>query len=153
MRASAALDGLTTQTQATLDQLRELARGIFPQLLADRGLVPALEAQMRKGEAHVPIDADSRLAAARYDPGIEAAVYFALVEALRRATSSTIIRLVADGDELRFSVDGLANAFHGDMQESQDRIAAAGGSLDVDSRLGGGTTVRGRVPMSAVVGS
>jgi len=42
------LDRLTTQTQGTLDQLRDLARGIFPPLLADRGLVPALEAHVRK---------------------------------------------------------------------------------------------------------
>src|SRR5206468_11348115 len=72
-RASEALDRLTTQTQGTLDQLRDLARGIFPPLLADRGLVPALEAHVRKGEARVHIDAVAGLAASRFDPSIEAA--------------------------------------------------------------------------------
>ena len=143
VRASAALDGMTAQTQATLDRLRELARGIFPPLLADRGLVPALEAQVRKGEAHIPIDADSHLATARYDPGVEAAVYFACVEALRRATTSTVIRLVDDSKELRFSVDGLANAMNGEMQDSQDRIAAVGGALEI-----GDVAVSGRIPLS-----
>ena len=146
VRASTTLDGLTTQTQATLDQLRELARGIFPPLLADRGLVPALAAHVRKGEAHVAIDADARLAGARYDPGIESAIYFACVEALRGGRSSTVIRLVDDGDQLRFSVDGLAAVVDGEMQASQDRIAAVGGTLEI-----GEAAVSGRIPLTSVI--
>ena len=147
-RASEALNGLTTQTQGTLDQLRDLARGIFPPLLADRGLVPALEAHVRKGKVHVSIDALASLAATRYDPGVEAAVYFACVEALRRATTSTVIRLVDDGGELRFSVDGLANAIHDDLQASQDRIAAVGGTLEIrEGAVSGGIRlIREMVP-------
>ena len=142
-RASEALDRLTTQTQGTLDQLRDLARGIFPPLLADRGLVPALEAHVRKGKVHVSIDALASLAATRYDPGVEAAVYFACVGALRRASASTVIRVADDGAELRFSVDRLASAMNGEMQGSQDRIAAVGGTLDIREEA-----VIGRIPLT-----
>ena len=142
-RASEALDRLTTQTQGTLDQLRDLARGIFPPLLADRGLVPALEAHVRKGKVHISIDALASLAATRYEPGVEAAVYFACIEALRRASASTVIRVADDGAELQFSVDRLASAMNGEMQGSQDRIAAVGGTLDIREEA-----VIGRIPLT-----
>jgi len=111
-------------------------------------LVPALEAHVRKGKVHVSIDALASLAATRYEPSVEAAVYFACVEALRRATTSTVIRLVDDGDELRFSVDGIANAFHDDLQASQDRIAAVGGTLEIrEGAVSGGIRlIREMVP-------
>jgi signal transduction histidine kinase len=142
VQASAVLDGLTSETQATLDRLRELARGIFPPLLADRGLVPALEAQVRKGSVPVPIDADASLAAMRFDPGVEAAVYFSCVEALRRATNSTAVHLTAEDGGLSFSVAGLAPESDGSLQASEDRVAALGGTVEL--RNG---TVTGRIPL------
>jgi signal transduction histidine kinase len=142
-QASAAVDGLTAQTQAALDQLRELARGIFPPLLADRGLVSALQAHLRKGEVHVSIDAAAGLATTRLDPSVEAAVYFACIEALRRATASTIIRLADEGGELRFTVNGIASVMNGEMQDSQDRIAAVGGTLEIREEA-----VSGRIPLA-----
>jgi signal transduction histidine kinase len=141
VRASALLDGLTTQTQVTLDRLREVARGIFPPLLADRGLVPALEAQVRKGTVLVSIDAEASLANRRFDPGVEAAVYFSCVEALRRATNSTAVHLAAEDDGLSFTVGGLASD-GGSMQSSEDRVAALGGTLELRNR-----TVSGRIPL------
>src|SRR5205823_12531746 len=118
--------------------------GIFPALLADKGLVPALQAQIRKVEAGVAIQAASDVR--RFEPGIEAAVYFSCLEALRRATTSTVIRLVDDRHQLRFSIDGLAAVVDGEMQASQDRIAAVGGTLEI-----GEAAVSGRIPLTSVI--
>ena len=137
------LEDLTAVTQHTLDELRELARGIFPPLLADKGLVPALQAQIRKVEAGVAIQAADDLESRRFEPGIEAAVYFSCLEALRRATTATVIRLADEGGELRFSVHGLATAMNGEMQDSQDRIAAVGGTLEIREEA-----VSGRIPLT-----
>src|SRR5438094_241853 len=142
-QAISRLEDLTAVTQRTLDELRELARGIFPPLLADKGLVPALQAQIRKVEAGVAIQAADDLGSRRFEPGIEAAVYFSCLEALRRATTSTVIRLADEGGELRFSVHGLATAMNGEMQDSQDRIAAVGGTLEIREEA-----VSGRIPLT-----
>src|SRR5205823_13249107 len=101
------------------------------------------EAHVRKGRVRVSIDARAALAATRCDPGVEAAGYFACVEALRRAAPSTLIRLGDDGGELRFSVDGLASPINGEMQDSQERIAAVGGTLDIREEA-----VIGRIPLT-----
>ncbi len=66
--------------RAALDDLRDLARGIYPPLLADQGLVPALQAQARKVALPVEIDADG---IGRYPQDAEAAVYFCTLEALQ----------------------------------------------------------------------
>ena len=145
-QAISRLEDLTAVTQQTLDELRELARGIFPPLLADKGLIPALQAQVRKIETGVAIQAADDVASRRFEPGIEAAVYFSCLEALRRATTSTVIRLVDDRDQLRFSVDGLAAVVDGEMQASQDRIAAVGGTLEI-----GEAAVSGRIPLTSVI--
>ena len=69
--------------RAALGELRDLARGIYPPLLADQGLVPALQAQARKTSLPVEIDADG---IGRYPQDAEAAVYFCTLEALQNIT-------------------------------------------------------------------
>jgi signal transduction histidine kinase len=68
-----------TGIRAALDELRDLARGIYPPLLADQGLVPALQAQARKVSVHVEIDADG---IGRYPQDTEAAVYFCTLQGM-----------------------------------------------------------------------
>ena len=77
--APAVKDGL----RAALEDLRDLARGIYPPLLADQGLLPALQAQARKATLPVEIDADG---IGRYPQDTEAAVYFCALEALQNIT-------------------------------------------------------------------
>ncbi|TMC39607.1 MAG: hypothetical protein E6J25_12135 [Chloroflexi bacterium] len=101
----------------------------------------------------------------RYPEELEAAVYFccqeAIQNAVKHAQASRIMVLVDDRDgDLRFEVADDGQGFDQSrarpgvgMQNMADRIAAAAGSLDVDSRRGGGTTVRGRVPALVAVGS
>ena len=79
--ASAVKEGV----HAALDDLRDLARGIYPPLLADQGLVPALQAQALKASLPVEIDADG---IGRYPQDAEAAVYFCTLEALQNVTSA-----------------------------------------------------------------
>jgi signal transduction histidine kinase len=152
--APAVRDGL----HAALDDLRDLARGIYPPLLADQGLVPALQAQARKATLPVEIEADG---VGRYPQDTEAAVYFCALEALQNITkyagaSHATVGLSCSGGRLRFTVtdDGAgfdtASSRNGTgLQGMADRLAALGGALDVVSRPGHGTTVSGQLPVSA----
>jgi signal transduction histidine kinase len=152
--APAVRDGL----RAALEDLRDLARGIYPPLLADQGLVPALQAQARKATLPVEIEADGVW---RYPQDTEAAVYFCTLEALQNVTkyagaSRATVGLSCSGGLLRFTVtdDGAgfdaASSRNGTgLQGMADRLAALGGALDVVSRPGHGTTVSGQLPVSA----
>src|SRR5205823_2207939 len=71
---------LTADTDEALQTLRDLARGIYPPLLADRGLAAALEAQAGRATLPVAVEAEG---ADRYSPEVEAAVYFCVLEALQ----------------------------------------------------------------------
>ena len=152
--APAVKDGL----RAALEDLRDLARGIYPPLLADQGLVPALQAQARKASLPVEIDADG---IGRYPQDTEAAVYFCTLEALQNVAkyagaSRATVGLSCSGGSLRFTVtdDGAgfdtASTRHGTgLQGMADRLAALGGVLQVRSRPGHGTTLTGQLPVPA----
>jgi len=138
-----------------LDTLRDLARGIYPPLLADRGLAAALEAQARKAAVPVTIDADG---VGRYPQDVEAAVYFSCLEGLQNVAkyaeaSSATLRLSSD-DGLVFEIrddgrgfDASTTSLGTGLQGIVDRVAAIGGTLDVRSSPGRGTTITGRIPI------
>jgi signal transduction histidine kinase len=157
-RAREAIASLQDDAGSALEDLRDLARGVYPPLLADKGLAAALEAQSRKAVAPVALEAGG---VARYPREIEATVYFCTLEALNNiakyAEASTItLRLAqADGD-LVFTVrddgrgfDPAAATKGTGLQGMADRLDAVGGSLEVRSTPGAGTTVIGRVPVPA----
>jgi signal transduction histidine kinase len=144
--------------RAALEDLRDLARGIYPPLLADQGLVPALQVQARRAPLPVDIDADG---VGRYPQDTEAAVYFCTLEALQNiakyagASRATVGLSCSDGS-LRFTItdDGTgfdtASARNGTgLQGMTDRLAALGGALHVRSQPGHGTTLSGELPVSA----
>jgi signal transduction histidine kinase len=155
-KARGVLADLQVQATETLEDLRDLARGIYPPLLADRGLPAALEAQARRATIPVTVHPDG---VGRYGTDVESAVYFCCLEALNNvakyAQASTVeIHLAENEGELRFEVidDGagfdLAAARHGTgLQGIADRLAALGGRLDLRSAPGEGTTVVGTVPV------
>jgi signal transduction histidine kinase len=137
-----------------LDTLRDLARGIYPPLLADRGLAVALEAQARKTSMPVTVVADG---VGRYPQDVEAAVYFSCLEALQNvakyaeATSATILLSCEDGLAFEIRDDGrgfdpTATSLGSGLQGIADRVSATGGTLDVRSSPGRGTTIAGRIP-------
>jgi signal transduction histidine kinase len=150
-----AIPDLKAQLSAALDDLRALARGIYPPLLAESGLVVALRSQVSRSPVPVVLEADE---VGRYSPDAESTVYFCALEALQnvakhaRATQA-VIRLAGNGDGLKFSVsdDGAGLPAAGvragsGLQGMADRLAAHGGTLDVSSRPGQGTTISGRLP-------
>jgi len=154
-RADALLQELETQTQSALEDLRDLARGIYPPLLADEGLVAAIQAQARKSPVPVAVEADG---IGRYTQEIESAVYFSCLEALQNVTkyaeaSRASVRLHHGGSELRFAVEDDGRGFSPDetsygtgLQGIADRIDALGGTLEVRSAPGEGTEVAGQIP-------
>jgi signal transduction histidine kinase len=152
-------DRILAEGQAGLDALRDLARGIFPAVLADQGVLPALQAYVL--QAALPIDVELQGEPDRYEPGAEAAVYFCAVQALNSAGtyapgSSVTVRLAAEEGRLEFSViddgpgvDERWLAAGADIQQMQDRVEAVGGRFDAVSAVGKGTAVAGWVPVAA----
>jgi len=140
---------------AALEDLRSLARGIYPPLLADQGLPLALRAQAARAPLPVLIEADG---VGRYRRDIEATAYFCVLEALQnvskyaRASQVTVTLACPDG-HLEFSVtdDGAgfdpATTPRGTgLQGMEDRLAAAGGTLAIHSAPGQGTIISARLP-------
>ena len=149
---------LQVDTGAALDDLRDLARGIYPPLLADKGLVAALEAQARKSPIPVRVDADG---VDRLPQDIEAAVYFSVLEGLQnvakyaQATSASVSFERSNG-ELRFRVhddgrgfDPSETGYGTGLQGIADRLGALDGRVEVESAPGAGATLSGSVPVPA----
>jgi len=160
-KARGLLADLQARTVETLEDLRDLARGIYPPLLADKGLPAALEAQARKSPFPVTVQPDG---VGRHGPDVESAVYFCCLEALNNvakyAEASTVeIHLAQANGELRFDVIDDGRGFdpsrtdHGTgLQGMADRLDAIGGSIEVDSAPGRGTRVVGRLPVEGGAG-
>jgi signal transduction histidine kinase len=157
-KAHEMLTQIQLDTNDALETLRDLARGIYPPLLADKGLAVALQAQGRKAQLPVTIDADG---VGRYPVDAEATVYFCVLEALNNTTkyagaSAAAITLRASGDALTFEVSDDGVGFDPDrgttqgtgIQGMRDRVDAVGGSLRVRSAPGEGTLVSGSVPIT-----
>ena len=153
------------QHQATdaLVTLRDLARGIYPPALADRGIVAALEGHLAKSRQAASLEVQPRFATARFAPEVEAAVYFCVLEALqncaKHAREATVrVSLTSHSDRLSFAViddgagfdstrGGAGSGLHG----MADRVAAVGGNLHIRSAPGEGTRVEGTLPLRALV--
>jgi signal transduction histidine kinase len=147
---------LQSDTTEALENLRDLARGIYPPLLADKGLEVALQAQARKAPLAVAVEADH---VGRYPEEVESTVYFCALEALQNAAKysgadAATVRLWGRDGEVRFEVsddgvgfDAARRRFGTGLQGMADRLAALGGSLEVRSAPGSGTVVAGRLPL------
>jgi signal transduction histidine kinase len=151
---------LRESVRAALEDLRSLARGIYPPLLADQGLPPALRAQAARAPLPVTVEADG---VGRYRRDIEATAYFCVLEALQnvakyaRASQAAVTLACPDG-YLEFTVtddgagfDPAATARGTGLQGMADRLAAAGGTLHVTSQPGHGTTISARLPAHQLV--
>ena len=140
--------------QDALDDLRDLARGIYPPLLADKGLAAALEAQARRAAVATTVHADG---VGRYPPEVEAAVYFCALEALQNVAkyaeaSSASVRLTQRDGDLMFEIEDDGRGFDATLtrrgtglQGMADRLDAIGGTLTVRSTPGEGTLVTGSI--------
>ena len=147
------------ETTGTLEDLRDLARGIYPPLLADKGLAAALEAQARKATVPVAVEANG---VGRFDPDTEAGVYFCILEALNNVAkyagaSHVDVRLWWQDGEVVFEVrddgvgfDPAARGYGTGLRGMADRLEALGGVLEVQSAPTAGTKILGRVPAARV---
>jgi signal transduction histidine kinase len=154
--AAEMLGQLADDVQLTIKELRELAHGIYPPLLADNGLGDALRAAASRSPLKVLVtiaDVD------RYPAEMEAAIYFSCLEALQNAAkhapdATVQLRLWCESGGLLFSVtdDGpgfdpaVARRGHGFVNMA-DRLGAIGGTVRWDSRPGHGAAVSGSVPL------
>lgn len=146
---------LREEAGEALDTLRDLARGIYPPVLADKGLMQALNAHARRTSAPVKIVAQD---IGRSNSDTEAAVYFCCLEAIQNAVkhapgSPVMVTLYEDEGWLTFTVSdhgpGFDEAEHptgSGLLNMRDRMAAVGGEVVVMSGRGDGTSITGRVP-------
>ncbi|HEY6566170.1 MAG TPA: histidine kinase [Actinomycetota bacterium] len=157
-KARELMAGLQGRTNEALEDLRDLARGIYPPLLADKGLATALEAQARKSPVPVSVQADEM---GRYPQAVESAVYFSCLEALNNVAKyadagQVSITLTHQNGSLTFDVaddghgfDPAVTTYGTGLQGIADRLDAIGGSMQIDSEPTHGTTLHGIVPLGA----
>jgi signal transduction histidine kinase len=156
-RASEMLTSLRLELDEALEELRELAHGLYPPLLASDGLEAALAATARRSAIPVTIDASGMARAPR---SIESTAYFCCLEALQNAAkhagrdARAVIELRMEEGSLSFSVrDDGAGFDPGDMRPGyglinlRDRVSALGGDASVTSAPGAGTMVTGHIPL------
>lgn len=156
-RARAVSGELAQDVERAIEELRDLAHGIYPPLLSGGGLGAALVAACRRCGVSAELEADGL---GRYPPDIEAAVYFCCVEALQNTAkhagpgARALVRVWEEAGALLFEVADDGAGFTPDGRPSSagltnmsDRLGAVGGLVRLESALGAGTKVRGVVPV------
>lgn len=152
-RVAELVDDAHAQAKLALREIRDLARGIHPAVLTDRGLDVALTSMV--GRLPIPVDLEVEVAD-RPSPEVESIVYFvaaeAVTNAVRHADSPTVgLRVVRDGDEIVVEIRdrgrGGADPSRGTgLTNLRERVEATGGEMTVQSPEGVGTLVRAAVP-------
>jgi signal transduction histidine kinase len=150
------LDELAGEVQETIQELRQLAHGIYPPLLVDSGLVEALRAAANRSPLPVDISTEG---IGRYPSETEAAVYFCCLEALQNAAkhapdARVELRLWEEAGGLLFTVADDGPGFDPDRAQKghgyvnmADRLGAISGTVRWESEIGKGSVVRGSVPL------
>jgi signal transduction histidine kinase len=153
---AAALQRLGAEVEEAIDNIRELALGIYPSLLAERGLPDALRSAARRSPLWTSVRADG---VGRYRREVESTVYFACLEAMQNAAKhadgATGVSVVLSNDDgLAFEVcddgrgfDQAAVPAGSGLLNVRDRVTALGGSVKVSSTPQVGTVVAGVLPV------
>ncbi len=155
-QASAAkqLEAIEGELEAALEELRELARGIHPAVLTDRGLPDALE--MLAVRSTVPVEVE-RAPSERLSPQIEAAVYYVVAEALTNVAKYArarvaSVRVFQENGQVVAEIEddgvgGADKAKGSGLRGLSDRVEALDGELAVESPRGGPTVLRAKIPL------
>ena len=151
------VEQLERELDEALDELQSVARGIYPQVLAQHGLAAALRSAVQSAAIPVSVTDDGL---SRYPGAVELAVYYCCLEALQNAAkhagpgASVGIWLSDDDGELRFRVEDDGSGFEparvelgAGFSNLTDRLAAVGGSIRIDSAAGRGTRIAGQIPV------
>jgi signal transduction histidine kinase len=151
--ASSLLEGAGDDLKLALSELRELARGLHPAVLTDRGLAPALESLAQRAPFPVEI---TGVPSRRLPVAVEAAIYYVVSESLANAAkhagaSGVHVALATDADRVVVEIrdDGVGGAEIGagsGIRGLADRVEALGGELELESPAGRGTVVRAVLP-------
>lgn len=153
------LNQAADEARTALEEVRDLARGIFPTLLSEEGVVTALRAQLKKSQWPVRLQVQAGMEAERFDEHSEAAAYFCCVRAIEHLSGPDSLPLELDlmitNGRVRFSARSVEPAFRKALegpqwQEMADRVEALGGSLEI-SQGTGGTVLSGEVPAHPVI--
>jgi len=155
------LQELGGDLEDALQELRDLAHGIYPPLLADKGLPEALASAARRSTLPVQVRAEE---IARYSQELEAAIYFCCLEALQNAgkyageEAQVTIRIWEEAGGLLFEVADDGAGFDvkkmgvgAGFTNMNDRLGAIGGTLRVESAPGRGTKILGTIPLAEKV--
>jgi len=149
------LTATQVELEAAIEELRDLARGIYPTVLAEVGLAGALQSVALRSPERITVQATS----CRFEPEIEAAVYYCCLEAVQNALkhagpdAHTSIRVFTSSAEVKLEVRDSGQGFDRAMvhdgtglQSMQDRLGAVGGHIEIDSEPGRGTVVTAGAP-------
>jgi signal transduction histidine kinase len=152
------LEELREELKDAVDELRNLAHGIYPPLLMDQGLAAALGSAAQRATIPTRVEAGPL---GRYPSELEAATYFCCLEALQNAmkhagpAATVVVRVWEEAGALRFAVtddgvglDPAAKATGAGFVNMRDRLGAIGGSLRVQSSPSAGTSVLGVLPLT-----
>jgi signal transduction histidine kinase len=157
--AGAMLDDASAELARATEELRELARGIHPAILSDRGLEAAVESLAKR--APLPVELDTSIEGRLPEP-VEAAAYFVVSEALTNVVRHSDaeraeVGITRDNGrlvvEVRDDGSGGADPTGSGLRGLADRVAALDGRLRVDDPASGGTVVRADIPLGEVNGA
>ena len=150
------LQGAGVELSLALQELRELARGLHPAILTDRGLDAALESLAERST--VPVTLELALDGRLPEP-VEVAIFYVVSESLANVAKysgakAVVVSVASNGDRVRVEVadDGVGGAdpAHGTgLRGLVDRVDAVDGRLAVDSPRGGGTRIVADLPLSS----
>jgi signal transduction histidine kinase len=159
-RADALLGQLSTEVHAALEDVRDLAHGIYPPLLAEQGLADAVRGALARSGARGRVVADG---VARYSPSLESTVYFCCVEGIQNVVkhapgARVAVRMWPEGRALLFEVRDDGPGFDrrrrhegAGLTNMRDRVGALGGTLEVEAQPGEGTCITGVLPLVSSV--
>jgi signal transduction histidine kinase/drug/metabolite transporter superfamily protein YnfA len=153
---AAMLDGMDQEARLAINEIRSLARGLYPQVLETRGLVAAIRSMVEFAAVPVELEVED---VDGLPPDLAATVFFCVAEAITNAAKHapeapvSVSLCIADG-HLQFSVQDHGPGFErsritpgSGLRNMSDRLDAVGGTLRIDSGPGEGTIVRGRLPI------
>ena len=143
------LEPLVESLNTSLEALREITRGVFPAQLVRSGLSMALTSLLARTGGAVRLVVEDLAAGRRFDPRVEAAAYFCVVEAVHDLAGPVLVVVDARADQLQLSVSGIDRGSL-PVDEMRDRVEAAGGSVSI-TEDGGRTVIDVRAPAASVV--
>jgi len=143
--AARRVDAADAELRHALEDLRSLARGIYPAVLADEGLASALASLGESGRVPIVV---RKAPYERLDLAVETAAYFLVAEIAKRNVSSVAVRATVNGSRLLIEVDA-AGTLEAELVDIEDRIGALDGELAVERRPAGRTTVRAELPCAS----